>query len=162
WHHFCAERLHDPTCAGAAARRAVPDVIGYHTAAEIPNYWTYARRFVLQDHMFEGVRSWSLPAPLDLVSGGSARCSESTDPMGWRTFVGYAPRASRHATRAYAVGHHPFAWTDLTYLLARQGVSWRYFVADGSQPDCADGRVLCRPRPQRARTPGIWNPLPGF
>ncbi|HEV3128444.1 MAG TPA: alkaline phosphatase family protein, partial [Solirubrobacteraceae bacterium] len=31
----------------------VNDVLGYHTAREIPNYWSYARNFVLQDHMFE-------------------------------------------------------------------------------------------------------------
>ena len=29
------------------------DVMGYHDAREIPNYWTYAHDFVLQDHMFE-------------------------------------------------------------------------------------------------------------
>ena len=30
------------------------DVMGYHTDAEIPNYWAYATNFVLQDRMFEG------------------------------------------------------------------------------------------------------------
>jgi len=29
------------------------DVMGYHDAREIPNYWAYAKYFVLQDHMFE-------------------------------------------------------------------------------------------------------------
>ena len=29
------------------------DVMGYHDAREIPNYWDYARNYVLQDHMFE-------------------------------------------------------------------------------------------------------------
>ena len=56
-----------------------PDVMGYHDAREIPNYWTYAHDFVLQDHMFEPVDSWSLPAHLYLVSGWSARCA-STSP----------------------------------------------------------------------------------
>ena len=56
-----------------------PDVMGYHDAREIPNYWTYAQDFVLQDHMFEPVDSWSLPAHLYLVSGWSARCT-STNP----------------------------------------------------------------------------------
>ena len=27
--------------------------MGYHDWHEIPNYWDYARNFVLQDHMFE-------------------------------------------------------------------------------------------------------------
>jgi phospholipase C len=56
-----------------------PDVMGYHDAREIPNYWTYAQDFVLQDHMFEPVDSWSLPAHLYLVSGWSAHCT-STNP----------------------------------------------------------------------------------
>src|SRR4051794_11977745 len=29
------------------------NVLGYHTASDIPNYWSYAQNFVLQDHMFE-------------------------------------------------------------------------------------------------------------
>jgi phospholipase C len=56
-----------------------PDVMGYHDAREIPNYWTYASDFVLQDHMFEPVDSWSLPSHLYLVSGWSAHCT-STNP----------------------------------------------------------------------------------
>jgi phospholipase C len=52
-----------------------PDVMGYHDAREIPNYWTYAKDFVLQDHMFEPVDSWSLPAHLYQVSGWSAHCT---------------------------------------------------------------------------------------
>src|SRR5205823_4919052 len=34
-------------------RHGVVDVMGYHDAREIPNYWTYAQGFVLQDHMYE-------------------------------------------------------------------------------------------------------------
>ena len=58
---------------------STPDVMGYHDAREIPNYWTYAHDYVLQDHMFEPVDSWSLPSHLYLVSGWSARCT-STNP----------------------------------------------------------------------------------
>jgi phospholipase C len=41
-------------------------------------------------------------------------------------------------------------------------VSWRYYVANGSEPDCADSTMFCPHVPQRAKTPGIWNPLPRF
>src|SRR5215831_11512638 len=58
---------------------STPDVMGYHDAREIPNYWTYAHDFVLNDHMFEPVDSWSLPSHLYLVSEWSARCT-STNP----------------------------------------------------------------------------------
>jgi phospholipase C len=55
-----------------------PDVMGYHDAREIPNYWSYAEGFTLDDHMFEPVTSWSLPSHLYLVSGWSARCTTSS------------------------------------------------------------------------------------
>jgi phospholipase C len=42
------------------------------------------------------------------------------------------------------------------------GVSWRYYVQQGSQPDCADDEMFCAPVPQNSWTPGIWNPLPWF
>ena len=51
------------------------DMMGYHDQREIPNYWAYARNFVLQDHMFEPNASWSLPAHLFLVSEWSALCT---------------------------------------------------------------------------------------
>ncbi len=38
----------------------------------IPNYWKYAQNYVLQDHMFEPVKSWSLPDHLYMVSAWSA------------------------------------------------------------------------------------------
>ena len=37
------------------------DVMGYHVESDIPNYWAFAKNFVLQDHMFEAAGSWSLP-----------------------------------------------------------------------------------------------------
>src|SRR6266581_6698248 len=58
-----------------------PDVMGYHVGSDIPNYWAYAKNFVLQDHMFEAAGSWSLPAHLYEVSGWSAKCSNPDDPM---------------------------------------------------------------------------------
>ncbi len=55
-------------------------VMGYHDAREIPNYWAWAKAFVLQDHMFESDTSWSLPAHLYLVSGWSAQLLEEGRP----------------------------------------------------------------------------------
>jgi phospholipase C len=144
----------DPNCTGAAR----VDVMGYHDAREIPNYWRYASDFVLQDHMFEPNASWSLPAHLFMVSEWSARCS-SSDPMSCRNALdaplSVDPRLPLQPTPDYA-------WTDLTYLLYRQHVSWKYYVEDGTQPDCADGDLPCVPQGQSPTTPEIWNPLPYF
>src|SRR2546422_10549466 len=51
------------------------DVMGYHDGGEVPNYWSYAKNFVLQDRMFQPNLSWSLPQHLFEVSGWSARCN---------------------------------------------------------------------------------------
>src|SRR5437879_6157783 len=48
-HRGCESAL-NPVCVPVAAHGALPDVMGYHTGSDIPNYWTYARDFVLQDH----------------------------------------------------------------------------------------------------------------
>ena len=138
-----------------------PDVMGWHDAREIPNYWAYAQNFVLQDHMFESDASWSLPMHLYMVSGWSAKCTTARDPSSCVAAVqapGSPPGEPQNTTGA--VPH--YAWTDLTYLLHRAGVSWGYYVADGSEPDCADNKMLCKSVPQNAKTPGIWNPLPWF
>ena len=154
----CSAQIDAPTCS--LAPRA-PDVMGYHDWHEIPNYWAYARHFVLQDHMFQPDLSWSLPAHLYMVSGWSAKCSVAGNPMSCRSAVqapGSPPGDPQNTTGATP----DYAWTDLTYLLHKAHVSWRYYVAKGSQPDCADNAMFCAPVPQKAATPGIWNPLPYF
>jgi phospholipase C len=141
---------------GCSLTPSKPDVMGYHDWHEIPNYWDYARNFVLQDHMFEADNSWSLPAHLSLVSGWTARCSKHGDPLSCKSTL----TAPFGATGGGKKVDYP--WTDLTWLLHRYHVSWRYYVANGSQPDCADNMMFCPRVPQSAKTPGIWNPLPRF
>jgi len=51
------------------------DVMGHHVASDIPNYWSYAENFVLNDHMYESDHSWSLPSHMNMVSAWSANCS---------------------------------------------------------------------------------------
>jgi phospholipase C len=154
----CERHVDAPACSFAPKS---PDVMGYHDWHEIPNYWDYARSFVLQDHMFESDTSWSLPSHLYLVSGWSARCATPGDPTSCEAAVqapGSPPYSPQNPT-----GQAPdYAWTDLTYLLHRYGVSWGYYVAKGDQPDCGDNQMFCAPVPQSAKTPGIWNPLPYF
>src|SRR2546426_10960449 len=133
----CTDR-NDPECRHGGAL----DVIGYHDAREIPNYWSYARHFVLQDHMFEPTTSWSLPAHLDLVSGWSGRRSRLGAPQSCVVAVqapGSPPGEPQNTTGAVP----DYAWTDLTYLLHRDHVPWRYYVFTGSQPDCIDGAMFC-------------------
>jgi phospholipase C len=197
---------------------STPDVMGYHDAREIPNYWTYASDFTLADHMFEPVASWSLPAHLYMVSGWSATCT-TTSPSsctnnpaqaggartgtarggGLRFPPAFASCLSAHgvkppvrqtspglqqaaaacmsyltpAQRQQLLGGSAegrqlgiYSWTDLTYLLHKDNVSWAYYVQKGVQPDCDNNpdqtAAGCAPVAQGASTPSIWNPLPSF
>jgi phospholipase C len=122
---------------------------------------------VLDDHMFEPVKSWSLPDHLYMVSAWSAQCrnrsplscvNDIVGPYGVDTF-------GRAVHKELATGKTSIdlAWTDITWLLYAHHISWAYYVQSGSQPDCEnDSHLTCRSVKQSAKTPGIWNPLPLF
>jgi phospholipase C len=155
----------DPACTNSSK----PDVMGYHTASDIPNYWSYASDYVLQDHMFEPVASWSLPAHLFLVSEWSASCTQHDNPSSCtNSKQALAKQGDRPPNAPTYYGGRTtkkpiYAWTDLTYLLYQHHVSWGYYVVPGSEPDCEDdGAETCAAVPQGPGTPGIWNPLPWF
>jgi phospholipase C len=144
----------NPNCNTAGTT----DVMGYKTGADIPNYWAYARNFVLQDHMFEPTASWSLPAHLFMVSAWSASCSQPLDPLSCTSSL----QNPDHDRQRPAGPLPDYGWTDITYLLHKHHISWRYYVAQGTQPDCDDDSIACAPKPQNVGTPEIWNPLPDF
>jgi len=155
----------DPACS--VSRTGSPDVMGYHTAAEIPNYWTYAKDFVLDDHMFEAVNSWSEPAHLYMVSAWSARCANASPSSCVNDIVGpyNVNRFDQAVDQELTTGTTSIdlAWTDITWLFYLHHVSWAYYVQTGVQPDCTnDSAETCSQPVQSYRTPGIWNPLPLF
>jgi phospholipase C len=126
------------------------DVLSYKDQREIPNYWAYAQNFVLEDHLYEPNASWSLPSHLYSVSDWSAICSSTTDPSTCKSTKSPAQNTQ-------------YPWTDLTYVLHKNNVSWGYYVMNGSEPDCVDDSALtCVPGSQDSTTPSIWNPLPSF
>ena len=141
--------------------------MGYHTAAEIPNYWAYAKNFVLQDHMFEPVSPgrWLTTCTWSPVGRRLARTSS---PMSCVNNIGgpYGVKEFDQAVhKELTTGETSIdlAWTDITWLLYAHHVSWAYYVQPGSQPDCAnDGAETCATVRQDVATPGIWNPLPLF
>jgi phospholipase C len=120
------------------------DVMGYHVQSDIPNYWAYAKHFVLDAKMFEAVSSWSLPAHLYQVSAWSAICKSPDNPMSCISNIN-SP-ADRTPARP-----RPYAWTDLTWLLHMYHVSWGYYLDHGARSP-SDPRGV----------PTEWNPLPGF
>lgn len=126
--------------------------VGYFNASDIPVYWRYAQTYALQDNFFEPVLSWGFPAHLSLLSAWSAHCTSPNAPTSctgsnqpslghWKTWPGTT-----------------LPWTDMTWLLHKNGVSWGYYVADGTQPVCTSSG--CTMSGQNPGTPTIWNPLP--
>src|SRR5262249_4537248 len=119
----------DPACTNSGT----PDVMGYHAQSDIPNYWTYAKDFVLQDHMFEPNASWSLPAHLSTVTEWAAHCTQQDNPSSCVDGTKANPPAKPQAAppvyggqpgpkvlknNKKNPGNQPtYAWTDLTYLL---------------------------------------------
>jgi phospholipase C len=151
-----------PKCKKGA--ECVDQVVGYHDARDLPNYWNYAQDFVLQDNLFESQASWSLPEHLALVSGWSAVCSrkEPENPLACASSLNPAQPAKYWAS-PLEPGRTTYPWTDITYLLDKAGVSWRYYMHEGAEPDCEDDESeSCEKVKQEVKTPGIWNPLADF
>jgi len=131
------------------------DVMGYHTAAEIPNYWAYAKGFVLHDHMFQPNASWSYPQHIAMVSGWTAECT-ADDPMKCTTNLN-----GDGTTGQAGPGNH-YPWTDITYLLHKAKIGWKYYLSQGMDPHCGNTPEECPPVPLDPAVPSIWNPLPDF
>jgi uncharacterized protein (TIGR03437 family) len=122
---------HDPT-----------DVLGWHDWHEIPNYWSYANLYVLQDRMFESVASYSLPAHLYMLAAQSGGYVGST---------GQAKPSS-------------YGFPEITELLTSGKIDWKYYVTSGTTPDTEDGEAIGNTNQQQQdpKTYTLWNPLPAF
>jgi phospholipase C len=154
--NFCADHRTAPRCRDDLGPQGQPDVMGYHTAREIPNYWAYARTFVLQDRFFAPADSWTLPSHLFLVSAWAASCEDPRDPMSCSSDLEQAGVVDRQRH-----GAHPaiYGWTDITYLLTRNDVSWAYYVGDDT---CLNPDAFCGHSDDLQKTPPSQNPLPAF
>jgi phospholipase C len=138
--------------------------MGYHDKGEIPNYWAYASAFALQDHMFEPVASYSLPDHLYMVSGWAAHCTPADDAEACVSDNDNPGNGAHVGTSEDSLIAPPpeYAWTDVTYLLHKHGVSWNSYIAGGKAPDCDDGMMTCDAAAQHYLYPGYWNVLPWF
>ena len=118
------------------------DVMGWHNSSDIPNYWSYANLYVLQDRMFESVASYSLPAHLYMLAAQSG---------------GYVGSAGQPRPTTYS-------FTEITELLTSGKLDWKYYVTSGTTPDTDDGEVIGNETEQQQdpKTYTLWNPLPAF
>jgi phospholipase C len=153
---FCWMQPDQPKCVDFLGPEGQPDVMSVHTRDTLPNYWAYADEYVLQDGMFAPVDSWTLPSHLFLVSGWSAFCPDTEDPMSCVTDVDLSD-----LERRWEYGEEPiYAWTDLTWLLDENDVSWRYYIGSDTCWEDPDG---CERTGRKGfETSYNRNPLPGF
>jgi phospholipase C len=117
------------------------DVMGYHDYHEIPNYWNYARLYVLQDRMFESVASYSLPAHLYMLAAQSG---------------GYTGKNQKRPST--------YNFPEITELLTSGKIDWKYYVTSGKLPDTEDAEVVgsMSMQEQSPQKYTLWNPLPAF
>ena len=114
------------------------DAMGWHDYHEIPNYWSYANLYVLQDRLFESVVSYSLPAHLYMLAAQSG---------------GYVGSAGQ--------GYPPsYGFPEITELLGSGKIDWRYYVNRGGAAGAADLNGGDTDVDETTYT--FWNPLPAF
>jgi phospholipase C len=149
-----ASQRHTTSCRKYLGPKLQPDVMGYHTKAEIPNYWAYAHHFVLQDRMFAPSDSWTLPSHLFLVSAWAATCNDPYKPMSCHSDLEL--KSAAEALKGTGPQEPFYAWTDITWLLKRGHVTWAYYVGDDTciVAPCTDENGN--------HTVYQQNPLPGF
>ena len=115
----------------------VLNTLSYYDWHEIPNYWEYARRFVLCDQFFSSLAGPSEPNHLYTVAAKSGG------------LVNNPNYRNRNGNRAHGVvgGDTDAVYTfpTMAELLQNTHVSWKYYDE--------------KPNPQLH---SVWNPLPGF
>ncbi len=135
-----------PFDPNGTARGDPRDVLGWHDYREIPNYWDYAKLYVLQDRMFESVASYSLPAHLYMLAG------QSGGYVGGFFDGRFQPKPQS------------YDFPEITELLGSGKVTWKYYVTSGTEPDTEDGHVVgsLPAQQQDPKKYTLWNPLPAF
>lgn len=132
------------------------EVMGYHTCDDLPVYCRFARSGVLADNFFSATTSFSSPAHLYLVSNWSAKCTTSGDPMSCTSFNDPDLKTNPPPD---------LAWTEITWLLHKAGISWGYYVYDAQGGSMLPGDVADGEAPVGDHTyyqVSDWNPMPGF
>ena len=125
--------------------------MGYHDAREIPNYWAYAKNFVLQDHMFEPNSPGACPSTCSWSRSGRRVHDPATTRSAARALPdqpGLAADTTRNAERQDARLR-----LDRPHLPAPPArVSWGYYVFAGHRARLRDDADGLRPACSRTRT----------
>ncbi len=106
-----------------------------HVASDIPNYWRYAERFALGDHMFESAAAESFPNHLYEMASHSGGVIGNPNALKWgcdadeaRTRV-QVQDAAGNVTREFPC----FEFQTLADRLEAANVSWKYYAPVAGQ-----------------------------
>ena len=104
--------------------------------SDIPNYWLYARNFVLGDNMFSSVMGPSFPNQLYLIAAQSAGVIDDppASTVGWGCDVANEQVKVMSSDGLSSLQNACFDFQTLADELDAQGDSWRYYappVSDG-------------------------------
>jgi phospholipase C len=103
--------------------------------ADIPNYWTYAARFVLADAMYSSITSGSYPGHLYIMAAQNVGAIDN--PVSPTTAGGWGCDASSDTTVATVTDTDPevlqnpfpcYSATSLASALQNAGVSWKSYA----------------------------------
>ena len=135
--------------------------MSYHDERQIPNYWAYARNFVLQDHMFEPNWGWSLPrtsgsSPAGRRSAATRTRRAPAPAISTRGTEGRPRRCAAIRTGRSTAG--PTSPTSSTSTTSPGRRTWRR----AQRPTASHGPIRCYVRLKGSRTPRMWNPLAGL
>ncbi len=125
----------------------------YHDSSQIPNYWTMAKYFVLQDRMFQPAKSYSLPSHLYMVSGWSANCSSTPYVTEIRNIAnGQVPTGETQKFNPFPVtkpgaalepNEQRYRWNNIADLLTSKSVDWGYFLGENFKTSCTSCDANC-------------------
>jgi phospholipase C len=105
---------------------------------DIPNYWEYARNFVLADRMFSSLEGPSFPNHLYTVAATSAGAINNpgglTKPVSWGCDSSAGATVGVMAADGTITQQYPcFDMQTLADLLENAGISWRYYAPGRGQ-----------------------------
>ena len=126
-----------------------PYTVGYYDERDIPNYWSYARRYTLCDRFFSSEMTGSSPNHVFTVAAQSGEINN----------IG-----SLKQLEAETDDDDGFSFASIVRRFRGAGITWKYYVE--TQPATpaevkrnAGLAHLAYPDPKELT---LWNPLPGF
>jgi len=119
---------------GGAMQNGVDEADSQLYQSDIPNYWAYARRFTLDDHVFSTIQGPSFPNHLYSIAGEGANVDTNPGTGRWGCDSDPSLRVQQVAPDGTRSSVFPcFDFRTLGDLLDARGISWKYYAPGQDQ-----------------------------